>query len=102
MLRWSRGHRGVFAERVFATPLRLVPVAPNGQLAFACYQYEGERFQLGAVNVLSLRDRRISWIAGLVDPQLFRHFSVPMNFLGRTDESGVDGVSPRVTAPTPT
>jgi hypothetical protein len=28
--------------------------------------------------VLSLRDRRISWIAGFLDPQVLRYFSVPM------------------------
>jgi RNA polymerase sigma-70 factor (ECF subfamily) len=65
------------AERVFATPWQLVSIAANGQPAFACYQYDGQRFQLGAVNVLSLRDGQISWIAGFVDPQVLRHFAVP-------------------------
>src|SRR5262249_20773661 len=40
MGRWSRGRRPVFAERVLATPWRLVPVAANGQPAFACYEGE--------------------------------------------------------------
>ena len=83
---WFDGRKDVgrfFAERVFATPWRLAPLAANGQLAFACYQYDGERFRPGAVNVLSLRDGRISWIAGFVDPQVFRHFSVPMEFSRR-------------------
>ena len=61
---------------MFATPWRLVPIAANGQPAFACYQYDGERFRLGAVNVLSLRDGQISWIAGFLDPQVHRHFSL--------------------------
>jgi RNA polymerase sigma-70 factor (ECF subfamily) len=65
------------AERLFATPWRLAPVAANGQPAFACYQGDGERFRLGAVNVLSLRDGQISWIAGFLDPQVHRHFPVP-------------------------
>jgi ketosteroid isomerase-like protein len=80
---WFDGREDVgrfLAERGFATPWRLVPIAANGQPAFACYQYDGERFRLGAVNVLSLRDGRISWIAGFVDPQLLGHFSVPMEF----------------------
>jgi RNA polymerase sigma-70 factor (TIGR02960 family) len=93
---WFDGRDDVgrfFVERVFATPWRLVPIAANGQPAFACYQYDGRRFLLGAVNVLSLRDGKISWIAGFVDPQRLRHFDVPTEFFGRTDESGVDGVS---------
>jgi hypothetical protein len=65
------------AERMFATPWRLAPVGANGQPAFACYQGDGERFRLGAVNVLSLRDGQISWIAGFLDPQVHRHFPVP-------------------------
>jgi hypothetical protein len=77
---WFDGREDVgrfLAERVFATPWRLVPVAANGQPAFACYQRDGERFRLGAVNVLSLRAGRIAWIAGFVDPQLLRYYSVP-------------------------
>jgi hypothetical protein len=31
-----------------------------GLPAFACYQYDGKRFRLGAANVLSLRDGRIA------------------------------------------
>jgi len=46
------------------------------QPAFACYQYVGEGSRLGAVNVLALRDGRISWIAGFLDPELHRHFAV--------------------------
>ncbi|MEV7802380.1 RNA polymerase subunit sigma-70 [Microbispora sp. NPDC088329] len=77
---WFDGREDVgrfLAERVFATPWRLLPIAANGQPAFACYQYDGERFRLGAVNVLSLRDGRVSWIAGFVDPEVTRRFPVP-------------------------
>jgi RNA polymerase sigma-70 factor (TIGR02960 family) len=80
---WFDGREDVgrfLAQRVFATPWRLVPIAANGQLAFVCYQLDRDRFRLGAVNVLSLRDGRISWIAGFVDPQVHRHFSVPLEF----------------------
>jgi RNA polymerase sigma-70 factor (TIGR02960 family) len=78
---WFDGREDVgrfLAERVFATPWRLVSIAANGQPAFACYQYDGQRFRLGAVNMLSLRNGQISWIAGFVDPQLLRH--VPLEF----------------------
>jgi RNA polymerase sigma-70 factor (TIGR02960 family) len=80
---WFDGRRDVgrfLAERVFATPWRLLPIAANGQPAFACYQHDGERFRLGAINVLSLGDGQISWIAGFLDPQLRHHFSVPLEF----------------------
>jgi RNA polymerase sigma-70 factor (ECF subfamily) len=80
---WFDGREDVgrfLAERVFATPWRLVSIAANGQPGFACYQYDGQRFRLGAVNVLSLREGQISWIAGFVDPELLRRFSVPGEF----------------------
>lgn len=80
---WFDGRDDVgrfLAERVFATPWRLVTITANGQPAFACYQYDGERFPLGAVNVLSLRDGKICWIAGFVDPEVRRYFRVPSEF----------------------
>jgi ketosteroid isomerase-like protein len=58
---WFLGREDVgrFLERMLATRWRLVPVGANGQLAVACYQGEpdGDRFRLGAINVLSLRAR---------------------------------------------
>ena len=76
---WFDGRTNVgrfMSERMFAAPWRLMPIAANAQLAFACYQRDGERFRLGAINVLSLRGGQISWIAGFVDPQLHRFFAV--------------------------
>lgn len=75
------------SERMFATPWRLVPIAANGQLAFACYQGEpgSDQFRLGAINVLTLRDGRIAEIAGFLDPALHRFFGLPENFPGKTD-----------------
>ncbi len=80
---WFDGRENVgrfLAERVFATPWRLVPIAANGQPAFACYQFIDERFRLGAINVLSLRDGMIWWIAGFVDPKLHRYFPLALEF----------------------
>ena len=77
---WFDGRQDVgrfLAERVFATRWRLVPMEANGQPAFACYQHDGQRFRLGAVNVLSVREGRIWWIAGFLDPQVFRSLSIP-------------------------
>lgn len=66
-------------ERVFATPWRLVPLVANAQPGFACYlqQPGDDRFTIGAVNVLSLRDGRITRINGFVDPAMFAAAGIP-------------------------
>jgi RNA polymerase sigma-70 factor (ECF subfamily) len=71
--------RRFLAERVFATPWRLLPTRANGQLALACYQGDpaGGRFRLGAINVLRLRAGRIVELAGFLDPALHRFFGLP-------------------------
>jgi RNA polymerase sigma-70 factor (ECF subfamily) len=79
---WFRGREDIgrfFAERVFATPWRLLPIRANGQLAFACYQGDpdGDRFRLGAVNLLRVRTGRIVEIAGFLDPGVHRRFGLP-------------------------
>src|SRR6266536_1108832 len=76
----------------FATPWRLVPIRANGQLAFACYQGDpdGDRFRLGAINVLSLRAGRIVELAGFLDPGVHRHFGLP-----KEPPDGVDRRSER-------
>jgi RNA polymerase sigma-70 factor (ECF subfamily) len=61
-------------ERMFRTRWRLRGIAVNGQPGFLCEQEHDGRHRLGAINVLSLRDGRIAWIAGFVDPALHRHF----------------------------
>jgi RNA polymerase sigma-70 factor (ECF subfamily) len=67
------------AERMFATPWRLVPIAASGQMAFACYQGnpDGTRFRLGALNVLTLRGGRIVEITGFLDPAVHERFGLP-------------------------
>jgi RNA polymerase sigma-70 factor (TIGR02960 family) len=72
---WFDGRAAVarfFAERVFATPWRLVPIRINGQPGFACYLREpgAADFRLGAVNALTLRGGRISAITGFLDPAM--------------------------------
>ncbi len=70
--------RAFIAERAFATPWRLVPTTVNAQPGLVCYQWDGTRYALGAVNALGLRDGRICWIAGFVDPPLLRdRFGLP-------------------------
>jgi RNA polymerase sigma-70 factor (TIGR02960 family) len=79
---WFLGREEIgrfFTERMFATPWRLVPIRANGQLALACYQGDpdGERFRLGAINLLSVRAGRIVEIAGFLDPDVHRRFGLP-------------------------
>jgi RNA polymerase sigma-70 factor (TIGR02960 family) len=80
---WFGGREAVgrfMSERMFAAPWRLIPIAANGQPGFACYQHDGQRFRLGAVNVLSFRDGSITWIAAFLDPELHGRFPVPRIF----------------------
>jgi RNA polymerase sigma-70 factor (ECF subfamily) len=68
---------GFIGRNVFATPWRLVPATAIAQPAFACYQWDGTTFALGAVNVLSIRAGQISWIAAFLDPGLFARTGLP-------------------------
>jgi RNA polymerase sigma-70 factor (TIGR02960 family) len=68
---------GFFARRVFATPWRATPVPVNGQQALACYQEVEGVFRLSALNVLTLDDGRISWIASFLDPALLVRLGLP-------------------------
>ena len=75
---WFDGRDNIgrfMAERVFATAWRLVPMRASGQLAFACYQ--GPEFRLGALNVLTLRDRSIIEMTGFLDPAVHARFGLP-------------------------
>ncbi|TDB89913.1 sigma-70 family RNA polymerase sigma factor [Actinomadura sp. KC216] len=78
---WFDGRDDVarfLAERVFETPWRLVPLRVNGQPGFACYQRGPDgRFRTGAINVLSLRDGRITRISAFLDPALYPLFGLP-------------------------
>jgi RNA polymerase sigma-70 factor (ECF subfamily) len=66
-----------FAQRVFATAWRTLPLELNGQPAFAGYQEVSGIFRLGAVNVLSFRAARISWIASFLDPAVQARLELP-------------------------
>ncbi|MGH3239575.1 MAG: sigma-70 family RNA polymerase sigma factor [Spirillospora sp.] len=81
---WFDGRDDVvrfLAERVFETPWRLVPVRANGQPAFGCYQRRPDgRFLIGAINVLSVRDGRITGLSSFLDPALYPLFGLPEEF----------------------
>jgi RNA polymerase sigma-70 factor (TIGR02960 family) len=79
---WFLGQADIgrfFADRMFTTPWRLLPLRANGQPGFAGYQgdYVGDRYRLAGINVLSVRSGRIAWIASFLDPDLRRHFGLP-------------------------
>jgi RNA polymerase sigma-70 factor (TIGR02960 family) len=79
---WFDGRAGVrrfFAERVFETPWRLIPLRANGQLGFACYVREtgASDFTLGAINVLTIRGGKVAAITGFLDPECQRCFDLP-------------------------
>lgn len=76
-------------ERVFATPWRLVALQANGQPGFACYVKPagGDRFTLGAVNVLSIREGRITRINGFLDPAMFAASAIPIEWPGEETPS---------------
>jgi RNA polymerase sigma-70 factor (ECF subfamily) len=67
--------RRFMSERMFATAWRLRPLRASGQLAFACYQ--GPDFKLGALNVITLRERRIVEMTGFLDPAVHARFGLP-------------------------
>jgi RNA polymerase sigma-70 factor (TIGR02960 family) len=79
---WFDGREAVgrfFAERVFQTPWRLVPLRVNAQLGLACYQQNLEtgRFALAGLNALGVRDGKVREIAAFIDPALVRSFGLP-------------------------
>jgi RNA polymerase sigma-70 factor (TIGR02960 family) len=65
-------------ERVFATPWRMLPLRANGQVGYACYMLaEGdERFRLGGITLLSLREGRIAGLHSFLDPAVHRRFGL--------------------------
>jgi RNA polymerase sigma-70 factor (TIGR02960 family) len=84
---WFSGRDHVarfFADRVFATPWRLVSLRANGQLGFACYILEpgADRYRPGAVNLLTLRGGRVAEINGFLDREVHRRFGLPDEFGG--------------------
>jgi RNA polymerase sigma-70 factor (ECF subfamily) len=68
---------GFFARRVFATSWRATPVVVNGQPALACYQEADGVFRLSALNVLTVADGQVSWIASFLDPALLERLGLP-------------------------
>lgn len=70
--------RRFIAERVFATPWRMLPLQANGQPGFACYRRADgdDRLRFEAVTLLSLKSGRISCLHSFLDPAVLRRFAV--------------------------
>ncbi len=78
--RWAP-ERSRFEER--QRNVRLIPRRASGQLAFGAYGWsdENERYQLHALQVLTLRGDRISELAGFVMPERVQApFGLPAHF----------------------
>ena len=70
---WFAGRTDVgrfLTDRVFATPWRLTPAPVNASIGLLCEQHADGGWHPGSVTVLGLRDGRVDWIAGFVDPAL--------------------------------
>jgi RNA polymerase sigma-70 factor (ECF subfamily) len=87
-LTWFTGRQSVvrFVASNFLTGPgreRLVPVAANGQPAFAVYQREPDgTYHAHAVQVLTVTTRGIARIVSFVDPGLFASFGLPQEYSG--------------------
>lgn len=83
---WFEGRDDVarfYAERVFATPWRQVRLYDvNGQPAVLGYMEQDGELRLGALQVLSFRDGRISWVASFLEPRLLRSLGHPDVYAG--------------------
>ncbi|SFO86084.1 RNA polymerase sigma-70 factor, ECF subfamily [Geodermatophilus dictyosporus] len=74
---WFAGRHDVgrfLAQRVFATPWRLRPATVNASAGLLCEQHADGAWRPGSVIVLGLREGRVGWIAGFVDPALHALF----------------------------
>ena len=67
--------RQFVAEQVFARAWRAIPTRASGQLAFALYM--GPDFQLGALNVVSIRGSEIVEMTGFLDPASHARLRLP-------------------------
>ena len=81
---WFEGRDDVArfcAERVYAIGWRRVEVADvNGQPAVLGYSEQDGELRLGALQVLSLRNGRIDWIASFLEPVTLRRLGLPSRF----------------------
>lgn len=73
--------RTFLAERVFATPWRVIPQGEvNGYPALLGLQWDGTAFRPGALMILSGADGRISWLATFVEPELVSGWAAAIGY----------------------
>jgi RNA polymerase sigma-70 factor, ECF subfamily len=74
-----QGDEAVFRGDAADRDVRLVPTRANGQLAYASYRRDPARgvHVPMALQVLTLRDRRIDDVTGFVMPGIFARFGLP-------------------------
>jgi len=69
---------GLLRAQLSPGNFHLVPVAANGQPAFAAYRRAaGSMFRAHSIIVLTLREQEIARITVFQDPSLFEKFSLP-------------------------
>ena len=77
---WYRGHAAIasFLERgPFTVRWRHLPARANGQLAVACYAWDGNAFSAYVLDVLTVRDDRIASIVAFLGGERFAAFGLP-------------------------
>lgn len=86
LLAWFEGRDDVVAflgTRVLATPWRAEPIEVNGQPPLACYQ-QRDGVVLSALNVLSVSDSGIDWIASFLDPRTWEDCTGPSGYRAKS------------------
>jgi RNA polymerase sigma-70 factor, ECF subfamily len=79
--------RGVETVSAFLTdyPLREkwrhIPTRANGQLAVGCYMWDGEKFAIAVLDVLTLRGDKVVDVTAFLAPWLFRRFGDADGFM---------------------
>lgn len=94
---WFAGHDAVtsfLASELLTEPgmFRLIPVAANGQPAFAVYQRDtSERYRSHSVIVVTVRGELIARITMFRRSRLFDLFRLPEELAGRGASEAFDG-----------
>jgi RNA polymerase sigma-70 factor (TIGR02960 family) len=89
---WYAGHaaiRGFLLDGPLDLEWRFLPTRANGQLAFGTYRLESGAFVPGGLDVVTLRDGRISEVVSFLDADLTR-FGLPDEFPARAGLHGYE------------
>jgi len=81
---WFRGIETVSAflgDYPLRERWRHIPTRANGQLAVGCYMWDGERFAVAVLDVLTLRGDRVVDVTAFLAPWLFGRFGEAEGFM---------------------